>query len=89
MVLTVDQKSAIRRGEAVSIHFPDMDQDCIVMNRESYLALIKEEQDMELARQHTRETLTQSKLALLAKQRPPAASWYEEDHTGLYDASTS
>lgn len=51
--------------------------------------LISEEHDMEDARQHTRALLTQSKLAQLVMKRPPAASWYEEDHTGLYDAPTS
>jgi hypothetical protein len=92
MELTLEQQSAIKRGEAVAIHVPIVDEECILMTRTQYIKMqdqLDEEAAMHQARERLKSKLSSACLTELAKTRKAPASWYEEDHTNLYDLPNS
>jgi len=92
MELTLEQKSAVQRGEVVPIHIQNVDEECVIMQKGHYLDLnrqLNDDEEMVLARLRLRAVLTPEKLKDFAKNHPPPASWHEEDHTGLYEVNAS
>ena len=88
MVLTLEQQSAVRRGEAVTLRLPDVEGDCILIHKDQYLELTRLEAEMATVRQRTQQLLTPTRIKELLKKYPVDASWHEEDHSKLYEGGT-
>lgn len=92
MELTLEQQSAVERGEAISVRVPHVKGECVIMLRDQYIDMqirLQEEADLAAERAIMSKRLTPERLRRLVKNQPPEPSWYEEDHTGLFDVPTS
>jgi hypothetical protein len=91
MELTLEQQSAIQRGEAVSLRFPNLEVECVVIDKQRFLAIEEEalfQQDMQRAREEFQRALPSKKLRELASKKKPPQAWYDEDFSDLMtDAS--
>lgn len=92
MELTLEQTSAVERGEAITVQVPHVNGECVILLRDHYIDMqerLQEEADLETAWVKLAKTLTPDRLRNFAKNHQPDPSWYEEDHTGLYDLSSN
>ncbi len=86
MELTLEQQSAIERGEAITLRFPKLDVECVLINKERFQAINEEadfQNDMKKARKEFQQALPSSKLHELAKSKKPPEPWYQEDFSYL------
>jgi hypothetical protein len=86
MELTLEQQSAIERGEAVTMRFPNLNVECVVINKERFEAIEEEAQlqhDLHHARKEFQRALPSAKLHDLAKTKKPPEAWFQEDFSYL------